>query len=372
MMTCSRALYRYTARLLLAEPVNLDWRCGDYARYEDRVQSFLSFMSVEDGRRWHHLRGLIFGYRIPGPPQVARALAQGILQAPNIEYLELEHVEILCNSYGEIRDALATLKGVKHLKLSHAAKHACIFLEDVRWPLVTVKLGFADETEGDWELPKIYQRLHPASLLRSARDTLVKVSCDSWDVTEYRERFPDYPNVKTLHETGVWFPTTPEWVKTYPNLTHLLVFVSTTENQSSLDEESRAEYRSVRRANLQALEQRCWPHLEDVQAGSVADFYLIGLPCRVRKVDLGSATWELPLLPAAMERIRPVVLKLSTRADFFATTFKTYFEQSASDLQDLEELQVLMHFDRDQLGMDAARVLVSEVPSSSVMQSESG
>ncbi|KAI0704740.1 hypothetical protein C8Q76DRAFT_787426 [Earliella scabrosa] len=357
MMVCCRALCRYTPRLLLAEPVDLDYLWGDCARHAERLVSFLRFMNVEDGKRWRFLRGLIFGYRIPGPPQIVRALAQGILQAPNIKYLELRDIDDLLAGHGEIRDALASLKNVKHLKVAHAAKHACTFLEGVRWPLVTVSLSIADDFEGDWKLPKIYQRLHPASLLRSARDTLVELSCDSWDITDYRKRFPDYPHVKTLHEIGIRSPMTPEWVKTYPNLTHLLVFTFLTENRISLDEDDRVQYESIRLSNLEALEQRCWPRLDEVQAGCVTDFYLIGLPCRVRKVVLGTATWGLPLLPEALDRVCPVILDLSTRGECFASAFKTYFEQAANALQDLEELRIWMRFDRDHLSIDVARVL---------------
>ena len=366
MMICCRALYRYTAPVLLAEPVDLDlqWGPDEVAPHADHILSFHRFMAVEDGRRWRFLRGLIIGPTLPGPPEVVSALAQGILQASNLEYLELTYIDDLLAGYGDIRDALARLPNVKHLKVAHAAKHACTFLENVRWPLVTVQLDNADEMEsGDWELPKIRQRLHPASLLRWARDTLVEVSCDLWNrnAPEYCDHFPDYPGVTTLHQQWIRWPTTPEWVKTYPNLTHLLVHTVATEDSSCLDE--RLEY--VRRNNLQALEQRCWPHLEEVRASCLEDFYLLGLPCHVRKVDLGWAMgwigWGLSRLPEALEHIRPVAVELSTHGDTFEAAFKTYFEQSITALQDLEELQLRVDFERNHLstGVDVARVLVS-------------
>ncbi|KAI0704736.1 hypothetical protein C8Q76DRAFT_181828 [Earliella scabrosa] len=361
MMVCCSSLYRYIPRLLLAEPVDLD-RWDDSEPHADHVLSFYRFMSVEDGRRWRFLRGLVMGHTLPGPPEVVSALAHGILQASNLEHLELTDIDQLLERYSDIRDALASLKNVKHLKVAYAAKHACTFLESVRWPLVTVLLEYADEMEaGDWTLPDIRQRLHPASLLRWARDTLVEISCDYWHDVEYREHFPSYPNVKILHEEWAWSPTTPEWVRTYPNLTHLSFLHSlATEDRSIRNEDARAEFEAMRRSNLQALEQRCWPRLDEVQAGRVLGFYILGLPCHVRKVDLGRASrWDLPLLPEALGRIRPVAVELSIRGDTFAAEFKTYLEQSTNGLQDLEELQIEVQFDRTHLstGVDVAHVL---------------
>ncbi|KAI0704734.1 hypothetical protein C8Q76DRAFT_181538 [Earliella scabrosa] len=362
MMVCCSSLYRYIPRLLLAEPVDLEcW--GESEPHADHVLSFYRFMSAEDGRRWRFLRGLIMGHTLPGPPEVVSALAHGILQASNLEHLELTDIDQLLERYSDIRDALASLKNVKHLKVAYAAKHACTFLESVRWPLVTVLLEYADEMEaGDWTLPDIRQRLHPASLLRRARDTLVEISCDYWHDVEYREHFPDYPNVKILHEEWAWSPTTPEWVRTYPNLTHLSFLHSlATEDRSIRNEDARAEFEAMRRSNLQALEQRCWPHLDEVRVSRFAGFYILGLPCHVRKVDLGWATrWDLRLLPEALGRIRPIAVQLSFKGEVLATAFKTYLEQSVNALQDLEELQLHVRFDREHIirtGVDVAHDL---------------
>ncbi|KAI0704732.1 hypothetical protein C8Q76DRAFT_861143 [Earliella scabrosa] len=356
-MRCCRALYRYAARMVLAEPVNFNyiWIERYHERNMNHMLSFLRFMGVEDGRRWSYLRGLVFGATLPDDPHMVHALARGIRQAPNIESLELKHIDDFLEAYGEIRDALASLKNVKHLKLANAAKHTCTFLEGVRWPLVTADLNAADELEGDWKLPNIYKRLHQASLLRAARDTLVELSCDDWDVTTYRSRFPDYPHVRSL-SMAVWFPMTPEWVKTYPNITRLSVFSSATDAYCMSDT-SNTEYDAVRQSNLAELERRCWPRLDEVRTGNVADLYVTGLTCRVRKVDLGCATWGLPLLPVALERVRPVVLELWTKGECFGTTFKTHFGQAAAALQDLEELRISIRFNRDHLKLDVAHTL---------------
>ena len=357
MMRCCRALYQDAVATVLAEPVFLDYYWIDRIRSDNRLVSFIRFMRAEDGRRWRFLRGLMFGDR-EFNPRMAQALAEGISQATNITYLEFEQLESLLTNHGDIRDALTTLKNVKHLKLSNAAKHACTFLESVQWPLVTVGLMISDESGGEWDLPDIYKRLHPASLLQSARETLVQVSCNSWDITQYGKDSPDYPNVKRFEIEGVWFPTMPQWVKTYPNLTTLLVFPLGTDI-ADMDEDDRAEFDSIRQANLEALEKRCWPKLDGVIAGSVADFYVLGLPCHVHTLDLGVATWCLPLLPDALDRVRPVVIRVSTDGEFFASKFKTYFEQASNALQDLEELKVTIRFYSDV--QDIPRVLVSPV-----------
>ena len=124
MMRCCRALYQDAVATVLAEPVLLDdyyWVSRN--RSGNRLVSFIRFMRAEDGRRWRLLRGLLFGDR-EFNPRMAQALAEGIRQATNITYLEFEQLESLLTKHGDIRDALTTLKNVKHLKLSNAAKHA--------------------------------------------------------------------------------------------------------------------------------------------------------------------------------------------------------------------------------------------------------
>ncbi|KAI0750442.1 hypothetical protein C8Q74DRAFT_1310106 [Fomes fomentarius] len=221
-MLCCRALYEDGVRVLLAEPVCLD---PPMPYWEDEkklraISSFLEFMSA-DTRRWQSLRGLIFGH----PTLYCKheeLLVEGIKQAPNIDYLELRNPEDLLSDCSDLRAALASLKNVKHLTICEAAKHTCLFLESVQWPLVTAKLAFADESWGDWDEPDLDARMHPAALLRGAQNTLVQLECQSWHC-EYRFGNPTYPSVKSLSLIDIYPMKTEEWAKTYPNVSQLSV-----------------------------------------------------------------------------------------------------------------------------------------------------
>ncbi|KAI0704747.1 hypothetical protein C8Q76DRAFT_801647 [Earliella scabrosa] len=356
-MRCCRSLHREAIRALLAKPVSLDRSFG--CRRDKTIDSFLRFMGAEDGTRWRLLRGLVFG-GIRLEPETARAVAEGIRCAPNIESLEFEEFEDMLISHRILGDALATLHKVKHIKLSHAAKHTCQFLERVQWPLVTAELRWAEQMRGDWELHNIGSRMHPAALLRPAQHTLVELTVAFWDGDDYRSEFPSYPNVRSLDVEGLWTPITGEWVKTYPNLRRIAVFSSISDTRGA-DEDDVQTFGEVRNTNMEALEQQCWSHLDEVTVRGAAELYMMGLPCRVRKLDIGYVTWSMRFFPEAVRYLHPITLTLRTGGEQFGSLFKTHFEEAARDLQELEELHIEVRFERSASDVDAAQQLVDGV-----------
>lgn len=284
LMLCCRSLYQDGVPVLLAEPVCLG--------QEDRDRSFLQFMSA-DRQRWQRLRGLIFDSVQSLDTLLVEGIIEGIRQAPNIKQLNLRKAEQLLSAYPDLGAALASLKNVKHVRISDAAVHTCLFLESVQWPLVTAVLICSGEDDDDWEELDLDTRMHPAALLRSAQNTLVGLECISWSGCEYLPGNPIYPNVKSFSISDMDNSMPDEWVKTYPNVSELSVFTVALQEMEEMDGDDEAWFRDERKRNMQALAEQCWPRLETVSLTCVAELYILGLPCHIRSLKFKGTKWCL-------------------------------------------------------------------------------
>ncbi|KAI0738331.1 hypothetical protein C8Q80DRAFT_272058 [Daedaleopsis nitida] len=350
MRTC-HAFYQDGAKQVLSEPAWIDWRD------EVGIASFLDFVRAEDGRRWPLLTGLIIGSGWIRS-QLAEPLVEGIRQWSNIEYLELRHVDDFLSSHPDLVTALSTLRNVKHLKVTHAAKCCCELLERAEWQLVTAELSFATEGVGDWSMADILPRMHPAALLRSSRTSLVKLRCQFWEPAsdEWNPALPVYPNVRKLEMSGIWYPATRQWVESYPNLRNLHVFATPTD-QSSIHDVEHSEFRGTHERNRVALVGRCWDNL-DVVSASWAELYLLGLTCRVRHLRTSGPSWSFAYLAEALEYTRPACLDIDMHGRDMSSCFPR-LEDAAASLQDVEELQIKLRFHGDDSQRDIARDVVS-------------
>ncbi len=359
LMLCCRVFYQYGVRVLLARPACID-RYYWFEHKKDRaVWSFLEFMSADGGRRWQSLRGLILGHeRIY--LHTAGRLAEGLKQAPNIEYLELRDADGLLRTYPDLRAALASLENVKHLSIRSAATHTFLFLESVRWPLVTAELDGSCNPRSN---------ISANMLLRCARNTLVRLHCNFWRVHEHEHEHGSgnlvYPNVKSLKVSNRHSMMHYEWVKAYPNVSQLSIS-NMTFKKAVTDNRDNAGFRAVRKMNLNALADQCWPFLEECHIDCVADLYALGLPCHIRAIKfVEPMAWcDLPLFPEIMEYARPVVLELSSKGSYLTgrlPTLQTTFYQAAHGLRDLEQLRLTLSFACDSVDTDIPHSLVRVV-----------
>ncbi|KAI0750436.1 hypothetical protein C8Q74DRAFT_1374021 [Fomes fomentarius] len=288
-------------------------------------------------------------------------LVDGIKQAPQLKHLGLRNADNLLSVYPDLRATLALLKNVKHLTICKAAKHTCLFLESVKWPLVTAELIFAEESYyyGGWDEPDLLARMHPAALLRGAQNTLVRLDCESWNSCEYRFGNLTYPNVQSLSMCDI-FLMTDKWVKTYPNVSQLSVFTPLLERLGSMDTDDEAGLRAARETNMRAFAHQCWPRLEEASLSCVAELYSLGLPCHIRTLKFSEVKWGLPFLPETMEYARPVVLELALYGRYLAT-FQTAVQQAANGLRDLEQLRITVRVHSDSIDTDLPRSLLQGV-----------
>ncbi|KAI0767629.1 hypothetical protein C8Q74DRAFT_1370373 [Fomes fomentarius] len=355
LMLCCRALYQDGVRVLLTRTACID-RYYWFGHKKDRaVWSFLRFMSADGGRRWQSLRGLILGHeRIYF--HTAGRLAEGIKQAPNIEYLELRNADSLLGTYPDLRAALASLENVKHLSIRSAATHTSLLLESVRWPLVTAEL------DGSYcPRPNISAKM----LLRCAQNTLVQLQCNSWIARDNASGNPTYPNVKSLHMFNMDSMMPDEWAKVYPNVSQLSIS-NRFFKKPVTDDRDNAGFRAVREMNMRALADQCWPLLERCHSDCVADLYILGLPCHIRAIKFVEAmAWcDLPLFAEIMEYARPVVLELSSKGSYLTgrlPTLQTTFQQAAHGLRDLEQLRLTLHFASDSIDTDIPHSLLQGI-----------
>ncbi|KAI0731342.1 hypothetical protein C8Q76DRAFT_358247 [Earliella scabrosa] len=183
-------------------------------------------------------------------------------------------------------------------------------LEAAHWPLETVKLETALYKQS-WRDADKFDRMHPASLLRNARSTLKALECDSWiECSDVLPTYPVYPELQTLNISGVWCPSSAQWVVTYPNLRELIVH---TINGHFMDvgEDDLIEHEIHRRLNLdEHSHQTCWKQLESFK-GTTLDLYLLGLPCPIRNlsIDLCDDSWRF--FEPVINNARPIHLQLS-------------------------------------------------------------
>ncbi|KAI0750441.1 hypothetical protein C8Q74DRAFT_1374028 [Fomes fomentarius] len=356
LMLCCGALHQDCVRVLLAEPVYL-------GQESDRDWSFLQFMSA-DRRRWQYLRGLIFeSVESRFDALLVEGIIEGIRQAPNLEQLKFRNAEQLLNAYPGLGAALASLENVRHLKICGAANHTCLLLESVQWPLVTAELIWSsgDDDWDDWDEADLYARMHPTALLRGAQNTLIRLQCMSWGGIEYRPGYPIYPNLKSFSIYDMEDLRPDEWVKTYPNVSELSVFIVSLQGLDGMvSSTEEAWFRDTRERNMHALVNQCWPRLEAACLSCVAELYILGLPCHIRSLKFIDTTWCLLWLPETMEYAQPVVLELSLHAGYLRT-FETFFQQAAHGLRDLEELSLTVQFDGESVGKGMPHLLLRRV-----------
>lgn len=115
--------------------------------------------------------------------------------------------------------------------------------------------------------------------------------------------------MKSLTVIGNNCPSTAPWATAYPNLGYLEV---STIEQALLDlsEDSLELYLETREENRRAhLKRGTWKELETFK-GAPLDLYLVGVPCRIRRLELDIMKDELRFLPIVVADALPAELVL--------------------------------------------------------------
>ncbi|OJT02588.1 hypothetical protein TRAPUB_6852 [Trametes pubescens] len=267
-------------------------------------------MRPDKGKRWRYLHGLHLTKESLIRPAIAKSLASGIQNAANLEVLEFAHVEAIISSHPDLGPAFASLPRVKHITVSKVSVLTCTMPETMQWPLETAALLRTDFYHTDWPDEDRYERMNPIQLLKNACHTLRSLNLDSWGDYADRSPIPVYPQMKSLTVIGNDCPFTAPWATAYPNLVRLQV---STIEQAFLDlaEDSLELYLEKREENLQAhLARDTWDELETFK-GAPLDLYLVGVPCRIRRLELDIVEEELRFLSIVAADALPTALDLN-------------------------------------------------------------
>ncbi len=270
LMLCCRALYQDGVRVLLAKPARID---TFYRGHQEEDPRRLVFPEIhaDGGRRWQSLRGLIDilgGWKLFF--RAAGQLAEGIKQAPNIEYLELIYADGLFEAYPGKK--VRRPRFARKRQASQARTRWNIHMSVSRERAVAPRhcytrhlLGSPPPDRNNITKHTQYIGEDPTALLRGAQNTLVRLHCKFWGPLEYRSGNPIHPNVKSLNMTSM-YPMTHEWVKAYPNVSQLSI-----SNNDYPIGRGEARVRATHESNIHSLADQCWPSLEQCHSYCVAD-----------------------------------------------------------------------------------------------------
>ncbi|EIW52140.1 uncharacterized protein TRAVEDRAFT_32017 [Trametes versicolor FP-101664 SS1] len=299
--TC-KAFYHTAARHYLEDR-------GATLRSDREIALFLRFMRPDQGKRWRYLYELHFDKDSLIGPSLAKSFAYGIKKAVNLEVLKFAYVEATLSSHPDLGPAFASLPRIKHITMSKVGGIACKMLETMQWPLETAALCRTALNRKAWPDENRYERLNPAQLFKNACRTLRSLNLDSWRDYVDHSPLPVYPRMKSLTVIGNNCPSTAPWAAAYPHLGYLEV---STIEQALLDlsEDSLELYLETREENRQGhLTRGTWKELETFK-GAPLDLYLVGVPCRIRRLELDIMKDELRFLPIVVADTLPAELIL--------------------------------------------------------------
>ncbi|KAI0768797.1 hypothetical protein BD413DRAFT_561559 [Trametes elegans] len=305
MQTC-RALYEEGVRCLLAD-VTIHGAA--------QLGPFLAFLNAGDDVRFRSLCALRLSFQNPQspPPEVVEQLLRAIPKMTALESLEIDCSNLLWE-YPALNDAFAALRSLRNLK--------AVLWNAANLPLVTHAQSPIRSIHVDSSVEE-----EPGVLFQSFSSTLEEIwyfqrtaglSTPLRLTTRPPDRPPPiYPKVWKMNLGGMTPPRTIEYVKTFPNLTHLILDL--THPYSDLDgprSEALEILEQHRMANREdASSAPYWTHLQCYR-GYVADLYLLAIRCPIHEVDLHELFEdELELLAAVLEDVRPkhLTLRISHR-----------------------------------------------------------
>ena len=340
LMKTNRALHHNGAKYLLDK---------DYIKLasEHDVTSWMDFMMVERGYRFHYLRGLEFQME-EIPEANAYVLEQFFSiyrQSLRITALSLPHSQSFLNSNLTLVNAIARLSSLTVLKMERIGPLSVKLLRSPWIHLTRVALNMR-HPRGD-RVDSGIATDEPLFLLRNSMNSLTEVVLsgnhaylrDDADKPFYDEV---YPRVRTLelpdstkHHAAVLY------AHAFPNLRRLHFELSIkdirrrfTHSIEELHEEnihSQAAYAHV-----------MWNDL-DVFTASLSGAYILALQCPIKTVSLWGLKMDTDMLLAVLQGITPRNLRLScfVSEDFAPPLRAVLRAPCAARLESFEALSIV-------------------------------
>ncbi|KAH9940897.1 uncharacterized protein BXZ73DRAFT_98727 [Epithele typhae] len=336
-MPVSRDFHHDCAKYVLGPGVSL--------RRDSDTTSFIRFMRPHQKRRWRYLRTLTMASSGDISPDVSDELASALSRASNLVNITFEDAERTLSAHPNLSPAFAAVRSVKHVEVRNGRQHACRMLEAMRWSLETISLDNVDvflDANRVWNDPNQNTRMHPAMLLKNARETLQELDLRYWTAAiGLLPEYPVYPSLHTLSLEGSWFVQTAQWVITYPHLRRLKLEFEDGRMMGYLPHQADV-YADQRRLNrTDHLTKGTWPELE-IFIGDPLDLYLSGIPCRIRKLLIRVIhSHNLQFLPTALDDSHPEYLSLCINTSVLLLGVQGFAPRLAdTNLSDLRILHI--------------------------------
>ena len=282
MKTCY-ALHDEGIRVLLARGVVL--------KDERDVRSFIAFGRAEGGRRLTHFKELtITAHSLFRP--IATAFSLFLSQYAHllvVETLRIDHADtLLAGGNPPLYETFAKLRHVLTLKVSGSGATSAKFLRAMESKLQDAELNMIPPSPGGEDRPNGPEDYNCIRLLHGSQDTLRRLSGSSFELmTEWETpTYPQvYPNVEQLILNNNDGPVTIVYAHAFPNLRFFQY--DTSDEDLRMIGTTYKEHQVVRNLNIiQQIELHSpWQNLEACHA-SLADLFLLGLQCHVRRLHV--------------------------------------------------------------------------------------
>ncbi|OJT03057.1 hypothetical protein TRAPUB_6400 [Trametes pubescens] len=310
MMQASRFFYHEGPKTLLRDCVTLD--------SDGAFVAFLRFMRAEEGTRSRYLRSLSIisidhGDVIRG--DTAQILAQFLQTSsfPHLKTLHIEDAEWLFINYPFLLPAFQSLSGLEELDLDSYDRLACDLVDKVGSGLRAATLAYTCTEEYEGAVVEPVEDIHPLVVLQRSRDTLAKLQVRFVDATLPQHLYPPpFPNVVELIIVWCAYPSLGPYIHAFPNLRCLGLKFTVDDDELNEPGALASGHRQTNRTHQH--QNGSWKSLEDV-IGNVADIYVSGLECHVRRLSVtlpNTSSRNFEMLGDIVNDTRPLQLSIRT------------------------------------------------------------
>ncbi|KAI0764531.1 hypothetical protein BD413DRAFT_482473 [Trametes elegans] len=325
LLQTSKMLHHHGARYLLRGNVEID------TSFDRQVVSFTSFMLCDQSNlssRLPFLKTLKLFHRDARchpdyrPESSTATIAGASLQLlfsmlareGNLLKLSMWQAEAILAMHSKLPEAVAELQTLTHLSVQSVGKHTSCMLKALRSRLVRADIIMRGGRGDSEDSPSGIER-DPTRLLYHSMTSLQELHSVN---TELHASSLCFPNVTFLEfePHRMQFCQTQHYVRVFPNLRHLSIDDCADYWPGAGDS---IEHLLIKRASNLSAQQRLgsWPSLERC-GGTIGPLYLLGIPCRIRSLDICDAIWgwigcacDPEVLDTVLGCARPCVLRLT-------------------------------------------------------------
>ncbi|KAI0333379.1 hypothetical protein GY45DRAFT_1297230 [Cubamyces sp. BRFM 1775] len=305
LMQVSRPLYHLGPTCILPPLV--------FIEDEQRLQSFIAFMTAEEPYRFKFLRRLCIATDSISSP-VSELLVDFLTRFKSVMELSLLHIEYaerFIQSHPGLSGALAGLSHITRLFLRDAGKDAGAYcyamnasLDSASLTLTPLPVGTTEETV--WG----EQARNPITLLHHAQDTLRSLHVDGTvlDSPEDVMYKPRYSHLTRLCLRNNDLPWVFHYVRAFPNIEELTFQVS----KRVWDDITQTPDLVERQSRINAASQTefgTWTKLRRV-TGTLPDLLMLALLCPVEQLVVVGPWFHSTMANPVLESLKPAYLEL--------------------------------------------------------------